>query len=106
MNISGLIKSIAWNKSSTGAYTLGNATYKIYLKSTTSTSVPTTYAAYSTELTGATLVYSSTTQNIPSTTGWETYNFNVGNFNYDGITNLMVFVEFYRPGNATAAINY
>ncbi len=107
INATGYIKSIAWNKATTGNYNLGNASFKIYLKEVpANTNVSTTYAAYNTDITGATLVYSKLTQSITGNTGWDTYNFNVDSFAYSGQNDLMVFVEFYRPGNANAAIKY
>lgn len=107
INASGIIESMAWNKSNTNGYTLGNATFRIYLKHTSITSIPTTSGTFASELSGATLVYENTQQNLPLSTGWLTFLFNTANtFNYNGNDNLMVLVDWYRPGNATGAVNW
>ncbi len=107
LNAAGIIESMAWNKANTSGYNLGNATLRIYLKHTTITSIPSTVGTFTSELSGATLVYQSTTQNLLLSTGWQTFMFNMPNsFNYNGNNNLMVLVEWYRPGNATGGLNW
>lgn len=107
INASGIIESVAWNKSTTYGYNLGNATFKIYLKHTALNSIPSTTGTFASELAGATLVYQSTQQNLPLSAGWFTLMCNTANnFNYNGSDNLMVLVDWYRPGNATGAVNF
>jgi hypothetical protein len=107
LNASGIIESMAWNKANANGYNLGNATYRIYLKHTSMSTVPTATTTFATELSGATLVYENTTQNLPLATGWVNFIFNTPNsFNYNGTDNLMVLVDWYRPGNATGAVNW
>jgi hypothetical protein len=107
LNISGLIKSISWNKSNFAGYSNANATLRIYFKHTTATSVPTTSTAYASELAGAVKVYESTTQNLNTSTGWQDFVFNtINNFTYNGNDNLFVFTEWYRPDNATGEVDW
>lgn len=107
LNAAGVIEMMAWNKSNANGYNLGNATYRIYLKHTSITTIPTTSGTFTTELSGATLVYENTSQNLPLATGWVPFVFNTPNtFNYNGTDNLMVLVEWYRPGNATGGVNW
>ncbi len=107
INASGLIESMAWNKANAYGYNLGNATYRIYLKHTSMTSIPSTVGTFTNELSGATLVYENTQQNLPLATGWVTFMFNTPNsFNYNGADNLMVLVDWYRPGSPTGAVNW
>jgi len=103
----GTIESLAFSKADAQGYTLGNATLRIYLKSTSATSVPATYASYQTEKNGAIKVYESTAQNLNTAIGWQTFTCNTGSlFSHNGSENLLVFVEWYRPGNASGAINW
>lgn len=98
------ITEIAWNKSST-FLTNPFATFEIYLKNTSATSL-TGGTAWTTAITGATLVYSSTTQTIPATTGW--IPFTITPFTYTG-GNLEVLVSWDisgPPTPSTGAINW
>jgi hypothetical protein len=107
INAAGIIEAIGWNKANSNGYNNGNATFRIYLKHTSMTSIPTANNTFAAELAGATLVYESTTQNLPLSTGWVTFNFNMPNtFNYNGSDNLMVLVDWYRPDNATGGVNW
>ncbi|MFO7723065.1 MAG: hypothetical protein R6V49_07575, partial [Bacteroidales bacterium] len=107
LNASGIIESMAWNKSNANGYNLGNATYRIYLKHTSINTVPTTTGTFAAELNGATLVYENTSQNLPLASGWVTFMFNTPNtFSYNGSDNLMVLVDWYRPGSPTGAVNW
>ncbi len=100
----GTIESIAFNKTDAFGYNLSNATMRIYIKSTSSVVVPNIYTDYNAQKAGATKIYESTTQNINLSAGWQTFTCNTGNLHsYAGNENLMVFVEFYHPGNATGA---
>lgn len=103
----GVIQSIAFNKADAQGYNLGNATLRIYLKSVSSEFAPNTYTDYLNFRNGAVKVYESNTQNLNLSAGWQNFNFNTGSlFPYAGNENLMVFVEWYRPGNATGAVNW
>ncbi len=103
----GTIESLAFNKTDAGGYTLGDATLRIYMKETNLTYASGTYTEYTVNRNGAILVYENTAQNLNTAAGWQTFLFNTGSlFNYTGSENLMVFVEWYRPGNATAAVNW
>ncbi len=61
------ITKIAWYKTNDGA-TNGNAKLDLYLKNSSSTTLAS--ATWGTAITGATQVYTTTTQTIPSTIGW------------------------------------
>ncbi|PLW92156.1 MAG: hypothetical protein C0592_12210 [Marinilabiliales bacterium] len=101
------LTGFSWDKADTDSYTLGNAEFRIYVKHTSASSVPAASGTFATELVGATLVYESTTQNIPATSGWIDFNFNTGNqFIYNGTDNLMVLVDWYRPGAPSAGISW
>ena len=101
------LSGFSWEKSTTEGYNLGNAEFRIYVKHTSSTSLPTTSGTFATELAGATLVYESTTQNLPLATGWVDFACNTGNkFIYNGTDNLMVLVDWHRPGAPTAGVSW
>ena len=78
----GTISQIAWNISNT--HNTRDATLNIYLRTTTGTTPSTTWS-----ITGATLVYSTTTYR-PTATGWRTLTLSTP-FNYTG-NNLEVLV--------------
>lgn len=99
---SGDITALAWEKADATGYTAGDATFKVYVKHTSMTSVPTTSGTFTSELVGATLVYESYTQNLPTAPGWVTFNF-TSPFNYNGTDNLMILIDWYRPSSATAS---
>jgi hypothetical protein len=101
INYQGLIRSIAWNKADNIAYLGNDATFKVYLKHTSLNSVPTGAGTFATETASAIMVYSSTTQNIPGMIGWFELMLQT-QFNYNGTSNLMVMVDFYRPQAASA----
>ena len=102
----GNIAAVEWYKNDAQGYTLGNATYRIYMKHTTMTSIPTATGTFTSELAGATLVYESTTQNLPTQAGWVDFIFNQSTFYYNGTGNLMILVDWYRPGSATGAVTW
>jgi parallel beta-helix repeat protein len=100
-----ILTGMSWNKSNSEGYTLNNAEFRIYLKHTSTSSIPSTSGTFATELVGATLVYESITQNLPLAPGWVDFMFNTPNaFSYNGIDNLMVLVDWYRPGSPTGAV--
>ena len=103
----GTIESIAFNKMDANGYNLNNATMRIFLKNTSDLYAPITYAEYTNSKVNAIKVYESTSQNLNTAAGWQTFACNTGNFlSYSGSEDLMVFVEFYHPGNATGAVNW
>jgi Secretion system C-terminal sorting domain len=63
------ISKLAWNKTSAFATVAANATFRIYMKNSSTTSY-TAAATFSSLTTGASLVYTNTTQAIPATTGF------------------------------------
>lgn len=99
VGMAGNITHIAWNKTNAAGYTNNNGTLNIYLahKSSGST-VSTTGGSFATEVAAATLVYSSTTQGFPAASGWQTLQLATP-FNYDGVSDLEVLVDWYRPTN-------
>ncbi|MFO7723365.1 MAG: hypothetical protein R6V49_09120, partial [Bacteroidales bacterium] len=100
-----ILTGMSWEKSNTEGYTLNNAEFKIYVKHTNISSIPSTSGTFATELSGATLMYESYTQNLPLASGWTDFMFNtINSFIYNGIDNLMVLVEWYRPGAPTSAV--
>jgi Secretion system C-terminal sorting domain/Ig-like domain CHU_C associated len=101
------LSGFSWEKSSTEGYSLGNAEYRIYVKHTSSTSISSTAGTFATELAGATLVYESTTQNLPIAAGWVDFDCNTANnFIYNGTDNLMILVDWYRPGAPTGQVSW
>ena len=102
----GTIQSIAFNKADVQGYNLSNATLRIYMKSVPEDYTPNTYTDYLNSKNGAIKVYENTSQNINTASGWQNFNFNSSLFNYSGSENLMIFVEWYRPNNATGAVNF
>ncbi len=86
------LTDISWRILSGSGLTTNNSTLNIYVKETTVTNFSSN-PNWSTLLSGATLVYRSTTQNINNTTGYQTFTFNQngGSFVYNGgSSNLMV----------------
>ncbi len=93
----GLIDKLSLFKSDNHGYGVADAELTIYLKHTNAISVPSDSAGFYAEFTGATLVYSSTTDSIPSLAGKISFDLNAGNFSYNGVSNIMVMIEWYRP---------
>jgi hypothetical protein len=100
----GLINQISWNKLNTGAYTTNDASYEVFMKHTTATGF-TTASDLTTELSGATAVYSSTSTSLTATAGWVDFPLSTP-FNWNGNDNLMVLTRFSRPGNATGEVRW
>src|SRR5690606_26393892 len=100
----GSITSLAWDKSGVGEYTFGDAYIKIYLKHVTQeqwTYIP----EWDTEIIGATEVFTSSTYSIPTGTGWKEVSFTTP-FEWNGIDNVAVLVEWYRPSTPTGDISW
>lgn len=97
-----IITKIEWLRANSNTLT-GNNTFNIWLENT-STSTLTTGTSWSTLETGATLVYSSTTQEFTGTAGtWESYN--ISPFIYTGST-LKLLTDHAKTGTASGSINY
>ncbi|MBW7951410.1 MAG: hypothetical protein H3C56_02315, partial [Chitinophagaceae bacterium] len=67
-----LITNLAWNKANNAAYSASTAVvFDIYMKNSSATGVPTPVPQdFASLVSGATLVYASTTQSFPATIGW------------------------------------
>jgi hypothetical protein len=101
-----LITKIRWYRaSSTGGYTADNAEMDIFIKGVSFSTHATSPVNWANEVSGATLVYSSTTQNINTTAGWQEFVLDEP-FLWNGTDNLEVFVDFYRPSNAVGATTW
>jgi hypothetical protein len=106
-NISGYITSLAWHKTNNGAYTSPNAEMRIYLKHTNLSSIPSAAGSFASEVAGAMLFYESTTQTIPSSIGWKEFESNAPQqFLYNGTSNLMILIDWFRPGGATGPVEW
>jgi hypothetical protein len=106
-HLNGYLSSLSWYKSNTNSYPTSNGQLRIYLKHTSLNTIPTATGTFANQMTGATMLYESTTQSIPLSFGWQEFAFNTGNeFLYNGTSNLMILVEWYRPGSATGSITW
>lgn len=104
--MAGVISNLAWSKSGTGEYTFNDAYIKVLLKPTTISVWPTNpVPAWNTEILGATQVFTSTTYSIPTGTGWKQVPFTTP-FQWNGTSNIVIFVEWYRPSTPTADITW
>jgi hypothetical protein len=103
IGIKGNIQALLWEKANTFGYTLSDAKLRIYLKHTTLSSVSSTAGSFASELSGATLVFEDTLYNLAASAGWQTFNFNKSNFPFNGVDNLMILVDWYRPGSTTGS---
>jgi len=107
VSYTGALSEISWEKTNTEGYNLNNGIFRIYLKHTSHTSLPTTSGTFASELAGATLVYEDLAANLPLAAGWVDFTLpNPNTFVYDGTSNLMVMVYWHRPGNATGAVHW
>ena len=95
----GLINTISWNKADADGYTGNDGEFSIYIKTVSSTGFSTSSIDWATEIAGATLVYSSTTQNLNTSTGWQDFILN-NPFTWNGVDNIQVFVDWYRPSTS------
>jgi sorbitol-specific phosphotransferase system component IIA len=104
--IPGTITSLAWEKYGIGEYLFDDAYIKIYLKHATNDVWSTSpVPVWDTEIVGATEVFTSNTFSIPAGTGWKTMPFTTP-FVWNGTSNIVVMVEWYRPSTPTADINW
>lgn len=99
ISTSGSITNLAWYPTETSSV---SRPIKIYLKSTSVSSL--TSVSWATMISGATLVYNSTTGSIPSNT-WFTFLLS-SSFLYNGTDNLLVLVETnYGGSGGTTSTN-
>ena len=100
----GNITKLAWDKNGTGEYQFNDAYIKIYLKHVTNSEWSTSPVPdWTNEVVGATEVYTSSTYSIPVGTGWKEVIFTTP-FAWNGIDNIAIFVEWYRPSTPTGDI--
>src|SRR6478735_2829038 len=95
-----VLTKIAWNKTDTSRYSGNNGVLKIYVKQTTATTIPAAWTGdvdVAGELIGATLVYSSSTQNISTGAGWKNFTLQTP-FIWNGTSNLEIVVDWSVPG--------
>ncbi|MDK9700520.1 MAG: T9SS type A sorting domain-containing protein [bacterium] len=100
------IDRLDWDIYSGSGYT-GNCALEIWLATTTRANLATA-ENWGTYLTGATLVYSSTTQQYNATTGYQSFVFNQTNFPYNTESgeNLLVLTRFLRTSAGPATLNW
>jgi hypothetical protein len=104
--LAGTITSLAWDKGGSGEYQFNDAYIKIFIKHRTDSVWPTSpVPVWDTEVVGATEVFTSSTYSIPTGTGWKTVAFTTP-FIWNGIDNVAIFVEWYRPSTPTADITW
>lgn len=102
---SGNLQKISWQKEDSNGYTANDGQFSIYIKPTSKTTHTGANVDWATEVNGATLVYSSTTQNINTATGWQDFVLSTP-FNWNGTDNLMILVNWYRPSAITAPVKW
>lgn len=104
--MAGVISKLAWSKAGTGEYTFNDAYIKVLMKHTTNSVWPTSPVPdWNTEIAGATQVFTSSTYSIPTGTGWKEVPFTTP-FQWNGTSNIIIFVEWYRPSTPTADITW
>ena len=99
----GNISALSFIKNNSEAYNGNDGHLQIYIKNTSATIAPSDSLTYQNELAGATLVYEDTTVNISAIPGYINYVFNQNTFYYNGTSNIMVFVRWYRPSSLTTS---
>ncbi len=93
-------------KGDTAGYNLGNAKIQVYLKHTNLSTTPVTSPALLSELTGATLFFKDTLVSIQSGYSEMMFTPNQNNFMYNGQSNLMIIVRWYRPNQINTTIKW
>ncbi|WP_332453439.1 fibronectin type III domain-containing protein [Chryseobacterium aquaticum] len=80
----------------------GTPNLKIYLKETPNVDFGTGTIDWSTQITGATLLYDSNPVTAAAgAAGWKEFSFS-SNFSYSGTSNLMLLMEYVNTGNTTS----
>ncbi|MES2410933.1 MAG: T9SS type A sorting domain-containing protein [Bacteroidota bacterium] len=102
--MAGAISKLAWSKSGTGEYTSGDAYIKVLIKHTPN-NIWSTVPDWNSEIVGATEVFTSSTYSIPTGTGWKEVPFTTP-FQWNGTSNISIFVEWNRASTPTADISW
>ena len=99
------LNAMYFQRSTTSGSMAGTPNFKIYLKEVTSTDWGTGSLDWTTETTGATLVYDSNPATIVGNdSGWKSFPLTT-NFLYSGTQNLAVFFE-YQNSTASSSISW
>ena len=98
----GLIEKLAWDKDGSGE---SSGELKIYLKHVNFTQHTTTLQTWADVITGADLVFSSNSYTWSAGSGWKELTLQ-NPFHWNGVDNLAVLVDWYRPGDLTTGINW
>lgn len=93
----GNIVKVAWKKTNLTSYSPLNGQLKIYLKHLNSDTIGSDSAFYASQKLGATLVFNKNNVSLPASDSWVEFSFNIDSFAYNGSSNLLVLVEWYRP---------
>lgn len=101
----GLISKIRYYKDGTGEYTYGNAFLEVHMKTYPTPKIMAYPIVWSTEVATATTVYSSNTQSFTTGPGWQELTLSTP-FMWNGVDNIMVMVDWYRPQAPTASITW
>ena len=100
-----VLNSMYFQRSTATGSMAGTPNFKIYLKEVTATDWGATAIDWTTETTGATLVYDSNPASaVGSDAGWKSFPF-ATNFTYTGTQNLAVFFE-YSNTTASSSISW
>jgi len=101
----GMISKLAWQKGGTGEYTVNDATFKVYLKPVSFSQQTTTLETWASVIAGATPVFSSTAFGWPTGTGFKEITLQTP-YNWDGVSNIAVLVDWYRPGTMSTDMTW
>ncbi|HEV7783568.1 MAG TPA: hypothetical protein VGO58_19985, partial [Chitinophagaceae bacterium] len=96
------IMSIAWEKTGAAQYYSENIIFRVWIKHNAATNFA-AVPVFATEITGATLVYETTTFSMPAAAGVLSFPFNTAtpSFIWNGTQNLQVITELIRPTDWT-----
>ncbi|MES2765296.1 MAG: immunoglobulin domain-containing protein [Bacteroidota bacterium] len=102
-----LIEKIRWDRvvPPTGGYTSSNLEFDVYIKGVSFTQFASTPITWATEVNGATLVYSSDTENINTSAGWQEFILQTP-FLWNGTDNIEIFVESHKNSNSVGAAHF
>ncbi len=103
--ISGSLQKIRWYKADANGYSSNDGQFKIHIKHTAQSTYTTSSINWTTEISGAKLVYSSSTQNLNPAIGWQEFILSTP-FIWNGVDNLEIFVDWYKPSASTGQINW